>query len=51
VSEGTCDSEGAPRCDGATLKWCAWGAQRSYLCKSMGLSRCVEEKGAARCSG
>jgi hypothetical protein len=51
-AEGSCDPDSAPRCDGATLRWCAWGSPRSYLCKSMGLSRCVSDaKGGARCAG
>jgi hypothetical protein len=48
----SCDPASPPRCDGATLKWCAWGTPRSYLCKSLGLPRCVsDDKGAARCAG
>lgn len=48
--ETGCDPSSAPRCDGATLKWCAWGKPRSYLCKSMGLSRCVADDKGARCA-
>lgn len=50
-AEGACDPDTAPRCEGATLRWCAWGTPRSYLCKSMGLGRCVDDKGGARCAG
>ena len=46
-----CDPATAPRCDGATLKWCAWGKSRSYLCKSKGLSKCVAEDKGSRCTG
>lgn len=50
-AEGACDPSGAPRCDGATLKWCAWGKPRSYLCKSVGLSKCVTDDKGSRCAG
>ena len=39
-----------PRCDGASLRWCAWGQPRSYLCKSVGLQRCVSDDKGARCA-
>lgn len=47
---GACDASAAPRCDGASIKWCAWGKPRSYLCKSMGLSRCVTDERGAHCA-
>lgn len=50
-AEGACDPSSAPRCDGATLRWCAWGKPRAYLCKSMGLSRCVTDDKGSRCAG
>lgn len=50
-AEGACDPSSAPRCDGATLKWCAWGKPRSYLCKSVGLSKCVTDDKGSRCDG
>lgn len=50
-AEGACDPSSVPRCDGATLKWCAWGKPRSYLCKSMGLSKCVTDDKGSRCAG
>lgn len=48
-SEGACDPKAPARCDGATLKWCAFGKPRSYLCKAMGFTRCVTEDKVARC--
>lgn len=48
-SEGACDPKAPARCDGATMRWCAWGKPRAYLCKSMGLSRCVADDKGARC--
>ena len=45
-----CDPSAAPRCDGATLRWCAWGQPRAYLCKSVGLQRCVSDDKGARCA-
>jgi len=47
---GACNPSAAPRCDGATLRWCAWGQPRGYLCKSVGLSRCVADDRGARCA-
>ncbi len=48
-AEGACDPKTPARCEGAKLTWCAWGKPRSYLCKSMGLSRCVADDKGARC--
>ena len=48
-AKGACDPSAAPRCDGATLRWCAWGQPRGYLCKSVGLSRCIADDKGARC--
>lgn len=49
-AKATCDPAAPPRCDGATLRWCAWGQPRGYLCKSVGLSRCVADDKGARCA-
>ena len=46
----SCDPSAPPRCDGASLRWCAWGQPRSYLCKSVGLQRCVSDDKGARCA-
>ncbi|AKV03540.1 hypothetical protein AKJ09_10203 [Labilithrix luteola] len=46
---GSCDPSSPPRCDGATISWCAWGTPRKYLCKSMGLSRCVADDKGVGC--
>lgn len=48
-AKGACDPAAPPRCDGATLRWCAWGQPRGYLCKSVGLSRCIADDKGARC--
>jgi hypothetical protein len=48
-TEGACDAKVPARCDGATLKWCAFGAPRSYLCKAMGFTRCASDEKGARC--
>lgn len=45
-----CDPSAAPRCDGATLRYCAFGQSRSYLCKSVGLQRCIIDDKGARCA-
>lgn len=44
------ECDGGPRCDGATLRWCAYGTPRSYLCKSVGLSRCVTDEKGPHCA-
>jgi hypothetical protein len=49
-ASGACDPSAPPRCDGATLRWCAWGQPRGYLCKSVGLQRCVTDDKGARCA-
>jgi len=49
-ASSACDASAPPRCDGASLRWCAWGQPRSYLCKSVGLQRCVEGDKGARCA-
>ena len=48
-AKGACDPAAPPRCEGATLRWCAGGQARGYLCKSVGLSRCVADDKGARC--
>ncbi len=48
-AKGACDPAAPAKCDGATLKWCAGGQPRGYLCKSVGLSRCVADDKGARC--
>jgi hypothetical protein len=47
---GTCDPAAPSRCDGASVRWCAWGQSRSYLCKSVGLQRCIADDKGARCA-
>jgi hypothetical protein len=44
-----CDPKDAPRCDGASIKYCFAGRKRSYFCKSLGFSGCVKESGAVHC--
>jgi hypothetical protein len=48
---GACDSQAAARCDGANIKYCNLGKPRSYLCKSLGFSRCgaAGPGGGVRC--
>jgi hypothetical protein len=46
----TCDPSSPPRCDGASIRWCAWGQPRAYLCKSVGLQRCIADDKGARCA-
>lgn len=47
---GTCETKTA-KCNGASIEYCAFGAKRSYLCKSVGLSRCIADDKGARCGG
>jgi hypothetical protein len=49
-ASGACDPQSAARCDGATIRYCNLGKPRSYLCKSLGFSRCgAAPGGGARC--
>jgi hypothetical protein len=45
-----CDPKDAPRCDGASIKYCFAGRKRSYFCKSLGFSGCTKDNGAVHCS-
>jgi hypothetical protein len=47
---GACDPNAKPTCDGASVKYCHGGTPRSYLCKTLGLSRCVSDARGARCA-
>ena len=49
VATDKCDPKEAPRCDGASIKYCFAGRKRSYFCKSLGFSGCVKDSGAVRC--
>ena len=49
-ASGACDSASPSRCDGASIKYCASGRPRSYLCKSLAFTRCVVEGKGARCA-
>jgi hypothetical protein len=47
---GACDSQAPARCDGATIRYCNQGKPRSYLCKSLGFTRCgAAQGGGVRC--
>jgi hypothetical protein len=46
---GGCDPASAPRCDGATLRYCDAGRPRSYLCKALGFNRCINDATGSRC--
>lgn len=48
---GRCKATEAPRCDGATIKYCFAGKERSYSCKGVGFERCVKEGSEVRCGG
>lgn len=47
---GACDPSTPPKCDGANIRYCAFGQGRVYLCKSVGLSRCVSDDKGVRCA-
>jgi len=49
VTGATCDPSAAARCDGATVRYCAAGQPRSFLCRTLGFSRCVSGAGGAHC--
>jgi len=50
ATTGACDPNAAARCDGANVKYCFAGKSRSYLCKSLGMSRCMADARGARCA-
>jgi hypothetical protein len=47
--EASCDPGSPPRCEGARVVYCAEGRPRSYLCRSLGLSRCVADLRGVHC--
>lgn len=47
--KAACDPASPARCDGGTIRYCAWGTPRSYLCKSMGLTRCAADDKGVTC--
>ncbi len=47
--EAACDRSSPPRCDGARILYCAEGRPRAYLCRSLGLSRCVTDLRGVHC--
>ncbi|MBS2013977.1 MAG: hypothetical protein JST00_13895 [Deltaproteobacteria bacterium] len=50
-ASGACDPERTgPKCDGANIRYCSFGTPRVYLCKSVGLSRCVSDDKGVRCA-
>ncbi len=44
-----CDPNAPARCDGGTLRYCAAGRPRSFLCKTLGFNRCVGGASGAHC--
>ena len=44
-----CDAKDASKCDGAKISYCFAGQRRSYLCKTVGLDKCVKEGGVVHC--
>jgi hypothetical protein len=49
ASGAPCDPASPTRCDGATVRYCAAGQPRSFLCKTLGWNRCVTGTGGAHC--
>jgi hypothetical protein len=50
ATTGACDPGAPARCDGANVKYCFAGKPRSYLCKSLGMSRCASDARGPRCA-
>jgi hypothetical protein len=44
-----CDAAAPARCDGGSIKYCAAGTPRSFLCKTLGFNRCVGGASGAHC--
>lgn len=49
-ASGGCDPSSNPKCDGANIRYCAFGQPRVYLCKSVGLTKCVSDDKGVRCA-
>jgi hypothetical protein len=47
---GSCNPNETARCDGANIKYCFAGKQRSYFCKALGFSKCDGSKNGVRCA-
>ncbi|MGO8991693.1 MAG: hypothetical protein ACLQVI_00085 [Polyangiaceae bacterium] len=48
---GGCRAGERPRCEGATIRYCFAGKERSYSCTGVGFEKCVKEGGEVRCGG
>jgi hypothetical protein len=46
---GGCDPSGAPRCDGADIRYCHAGRPRTYSCSALGFHKCDAGRSAVRC--
>lgn len=47
---GSCDPGEKARCDGANIKYCFAGKQRSYFCKALGFNKCDGGRSGVRCA-
>jgi len=47
---GGCDPSEKARCDGANIKYCFAGKQRSYFCKALGFNKCDGGKSGVHCA-
>jgi hypothetical protein len=45
-----CDAHEAPKCEGATIKYCFAGKRRSYFCKSLGFNKCAKDGQTVHCA-
>jgi hypothetical protein len=45
-----CDATAAPKCDGASIKYCSAGRPRSFFCKPLGFNKCDSDKNGVRCA-
>ena len=52
AAKDACDSHASPKCDGAKIKYCFAGKQRTFNCNVVNFSKCEvdERKKVAHCT-
>ncbi|HEY8090621.1 MAG TPA: hypothetical protein VIF09_22320 [Polyangiaceae bacterium] len=47
---GGCDPSSPAKCDGANVRYCVAGKQRSHFCKATGFNKCDTSRGGPHCT-
>ena len=45
-----CNPSAPAKCEGASVSYCLGGKSRSYFCKALGFSKCINDASGARCA-